>query len=132
MKKCVSILCAVVFLLPIWSIAAAGEPAPVDVLELKTATGVENRNPVGESDTFEVGTNVFVWLKLRVRKADATVKVRYSMNNVPAWTSGPINLGMSTGWKTWVRRGCHTAGTWTVNVLDAQDKSIYEAQFTVQ
>ena len=124
------LLLAALVAFPILGIAAAGDP--VEVVDLKLATGIEDRAPVGTADAFDVGAKVYTWIKLRVREAESTIKVRYSVDGVVTFTSDPITVRQSMGWRTWMWKSFHKAGAWKVEVLDAQGTPIYDSSFTVK
>ncbi|MBW3552276.1 MAG: DUF2914 domain-containing protein [Gemmatimonadetes bacterium] len=112
--------------------AAQQEPSPVEVTRAVVATGIEDREPVGEATAFpaDVGTVYFytvfegdfpeqqlehVWLR------DGEEVAR-----VPLTARGPR-------WRTWSAKAipAEWAGSWTVRVVDANDAELASVDFTV-
>ena len=114
---------------------ATEEPAGselVEVVELKLAKGVENREPVDEGTTFEAGGQVYTWVKLRVKEDETTIKMRWYIDDRPVYTSEPITVRRSSNWRTWLTKTLNRAGDWKIEVLDAADKPVHATDFTVK
>ena len=100
-------------------------------VDLVTATGVENRQPVGVADTFpaDVG-KVYAWMRV-TGAADQAIQVvwRYESLtfNVPLEIGGP-------SWRTWSSKIIMPVwtGEWTVEVLDARGNSITGTTFMIR
>jgi outer membrane biosynthesis protein TonB len=104
----------------------------VEVVDLKLAASVKDRAPVDPADTFASGTRTCTWVKLKVKEPETTIKLRYLLNDKPAWTSKPLTVKKSPSWRTWLYRKFKRAGDWKVEVLDANDQTVHTASFTVQ
>lgn len=98
---------------------------------LVTATGVEDREPVGVGETFpsDVG-QVYAWMRVTGAN-DQAIQVVWSYGphtwNVPLEIGGPH-------WRTWSSKIIIPAwtGEWTVEVQDAQGSSITTTTFTIE
>jgi len=100
-------------------------------VELVTASAVENREPVGVSETFtsQVG-KVYAWMRVTGAANDAIQVV---------WTYGsltfnvPLEIGGSP-WRTWSSKIIlpQWTGEWTVEVQDAQGNTIVTTTFTIE
>ncbi len=115
--------------------AAAEEPAGselVEVLELKLAKGVENREPVDEGTTFEQGGQVYTWVKLRVKEDETNIRMRWYIDDRPVYTSEPITVRRSSNWRTWLTKTLNRSGDWKVEILDADDKPVHAMGFAVK
>ncbi len=111
------------------------EPAEsdyVEVVELKLAKGLENREPVEEGTSFEAGGQVYTWVKLKVKEDETTIKMRWSIDDKPIYTSEALTVKRSPGWRTWLTKTLNRAGNWKVEILDADDKPVHAASFTVE
>lgn len=124
--------CALLTAAPPPLAAQEDESSPVEVSRAVVATGIEDREPVGEGTTFpaDVGTVYFytvfegdfpeqqlehVWLR------DGEEVAR-----VPLTARGPR-------WRTWSAKTipAEWAGSWTVRVVDANDAELASVDFSV-
>ena len=110
----------------------AAESGLVEVVDLKLAASVKERAPVDPADSFAAGTRTCTWVKLKVKEPETTIKLRYLLNDKPAWTSKPLTVKKSPSWRTWLYRKFKRAGAWKVEVLDANDQTVHTASFTVK
>ena len=98
---------------------------------LVTATGVEDREPVGVGGTFpsDVG-QVYAWMRV-TGAADQAIQVVWSYG--PHTWNVPLEIGGSH-WRTWSSKIIMPAwtGEWTVDVQDAQGSSITSTTFTIE
>lgn len=100
-------------------------------VELLTAAGVEDRQPVGVADTFpsDVG-KVYAWMRVS-GATDQAIQV--------VWTYGsltfnvPLEIGGSP-WRTWSSKIIlpRWTGEWTVDVQDARGNSITTTTFIIE
>jgi hypothetical protein len=104
----------------------------VEVVDLKLAKGLENREPVDEGTTFEAGGRVYTWVKLKVKEDETTIKMRWSIDDKPIFTSEAVTVRRSPNWRTWLTKTLNRAGDWKVEILDADDKPVHAASFTVK
>jgi hypothetical protein len=111
---------------------AAGKSAFVEVVDLQMAEKIEDRKPVGASETFEAGSKAITWVKLKVKEPETVVKLRYFINGKKAGTSRPLTVRKSPSFRTWFRRKLNKSGQWKVEVLDADDKPVHSMRFTVK
>jgi len=112
--------------------AKTAESGLVEVVELKLAASVKDRAPVDPADSFAAGTRTCTWVKLKVKQPETTIKLRYLLNDKPAWTSKALTVKKSPSWRTWLYRKFKRAGDWKVEVLDANDQTVHTASFTVK
>ena len=111
------------------------EPAEsdyVEVVDLMLAKGLENREPVDAGTTFEAGGQVYTWVKLKVKEDETTIKMRWSIDDKPIFTSEAVTVKRSPSWRTWLTKTLDRAGDWKVEILDADDKPVHAASFTVK
>lgn len=112
--------------------ASASAGGHFDVLEIKLAANVENREPVDVATSFEKGAKVYTWVKLRVNEPETAVRLRYSLGDKVVWTSSPVTVKQSPSWRTWLYRKVEESGDWRVQVLDADEKPVHSTNFTVR
>ena len=104
------------------------------------AQGVENRQPVGVSDTFVAGANdrLFVYLEaINTSGAPADLTVSFSREGGNGEVGGVrVNLPTTTetrAWRTWAfTRQTSRAGTWTAHVRNADGVEVGSTTFTIQ
>jgi hypothetical protein len=96
--------------------------------EVKAATAVEEREPVDVSDTFEVGSQVFIWSRID-NAAGTTVRHIWKRNGNQIWERS-MEIG-SNRWRTWSRSGV-SAGEYTVEVRAEDDTVLGEVAFNVE
>ena len=96
--------------------------------EVKAGTGVENREVVGEAQSFTAGTTVWVWS--RVSEAEPNVKHVWKRDGQEVW-SATLKIG-SKKWSTQSRRTISKAGAWEVDVQTTDGKSIGTVAFKVE
>ncbi len=111
--------------------ATTEESDHVEVVELKLAEGVENRDPVRAGTSFAKGGRVYTWMRLKVKDPETTIKLRWSLNDKVVSTSEPVTVKESPAWRTWLYKTMYNSGDWKVEVLDAEDKPVYAENFTV-
>lgn len=104
----------------------------IEVVDLKLAETIENREPVSPATTFAAGSKVYTWVKLNVKAPETAVKFKWYNGDALVYTSDPINVRQSPGWRTWLYKTVEEAGAWKVEVVDADDKALRGAEFTVQ
>ena len=116
--------------------AASAQPASGEALkvhELVVAEGVEEREPIGKSDTFSVGAEaIFAWLSVRNPGPEKTVEIVWSKDGKPQHTY-QAEIGRSTRWRTWASLTLTPSheGDWTVEVLGPGGDSLAQTSFTV-
>ena len=109
-----------------------GESDKVAVVDLKLSETIQDREAVGPSTSFKAGAKVYTWLKLDVKATETTIKVRWLLDDKPVFTSDPVNVKQSPGWRTWLFKTVDAAGSWKVEVVDADDKLVKSESFSVQ
>jgi Protein of unknown function (DUF2914) len=108
---------------------AVASPAFADpTAEVKAGTGVENREVVGEAQSFAAGTTVWVWS--RVAEGEPSIKHVWKRDGQAVWTA-TLKIG-SKKWSTQSRRAIPKAGSWEVDVQTADGKSIGTVAFKVE
>ena len=108
------------------------ESEGVEVVEIKLAEKVENRQPVGEKTTFDTGDKVYAWINLKVKELETEIKMRWSLGDQVMFTSDPIKVKKSPKWRTWLYKTVKKAGDWKIDILDIDGKPIYAEKFTVK
>ena len=115
------------------SAAAQQEVAsPIEVSQAVVATGIEDREPVGEATTFpaDVGTvyfyTVFEGDFPEQRLEHVWLRDGEEVARVPLTVRGPR-------WRTWSAKTipAEWAGSWTVRVVDASGGELASADFSV-
>ncbi|MGA9120281.1 MAG: DUF2914 domain-containing protein [Bacteroidota bacterium] len=99
----------------------------LEVSEAKLGTAVENRQIVGEGETFAVGQKVYLWLELKGGPTDSvTVTWKHGEMSYPTM----LKVGGPT-YHTWAYKTAAMAGPWTVSVTDAAGNELKQLNFTV-
>lgn len=106
-------------------------PAPSSgaAAEVKTAKGVENREPVEPGSTFEAGTTVWAW-SLITGAEGTTVKHVWKKDGKEVWFA-TLKVG-SKKWTTYSRRKLTKAGAYSVEVVGEDGTVLGTADITVQ
>lgn len=103
------------------------------VIESATALRVEQRTPIGVSETFRTDVGK-VWAYIRVKNQLEPTKVTM------VWKKGgeekfriDLNVGTSHGWRTWSRKTitARDTGDWTVEVLSAEGDELHSFGFRI-
>lgn len=100
-------------------------------VELVIASAVEDREPVGASDTFSADVGqVFAWLRV-TGASDQALQVVWTHG--PHESTVPLEIGGSP-WRTWSSKQIPSdwTGEWTVEVQDADGNVLQSTTFTVQ
>ena len=125
-------LSGVLFLGMVASPLAAQEMADEGVTaEIVIATGVEDREPVGEATEFpaDVGT-VYAWTRIS-GAANTTIQHvwRFGDHEFPV----SLNIGNGSPWRTWSTKSIPAEwdGEWTLEVRDADGNVVASTTFTV-
>lgn len=108
------------------------ESAHVAVVELKLAEEIKDREPVSPGTSFATGAKVYTWIKLNVKEAETSVKLKWYRGDDLIYTSDAVNVKQSPGWRTWLYKTVDAAGAWKVEVVDSDDKAIHRQEFSVQ
>jgi len=111
--------------------AVAGPMVKLD--RFVVCANVENREPVGEADTFPATTEkVFAFVELKEVAADTEIAVVWFHDEREA---GRTTLAVRQGarWRTHAYKTLHNrTGAWRVEVLDAGGAKLGDASFTVE
>ena len=130
----VFILLGAVFLIAAsWLCAWAAEAAPFDVGRLVVCEQVQDREPVGISDTFASETmRVYAFLEARNISADVDVDfVWYHAGSEMSRVTLPVRQG--SRWRTYAGKNLYDlTGTWRVEVQDAAGVVVGAAEFEVE
>lgn len=106
--------------------------APFEVGRLLTATGVQDREPVGVASEFPAGTyEVYCFLEATdiMEETEATF-VWYHEGVEKARVS--LRLGEGPRWRTWSTKDVEgQAGQWKVEVEDPSGETVASVEFTV-
>lgn len=97
------------------------EPADLKVKRLVVASGVQNREPVGASDTFEAGDErVYAFVELANRSSHDGGVVLVFENGTTRAGLVELDVPADVGrWRTWgYTRGLRQPGTWNVVVRE--------------
>ncbi|MFH1985194.1 MAG: DUF2914 domain-containing protein [Pseudomonadota bacterium] len=131
---CLAIIVGVAAMtMPIIGISSArAEGGPFTIARLEMCTGVENREPVGVTDTFTADIGIVsAFLEARDIPAETTVSF--------VWFHGdeevarvPVKIGQSGRWRTHSSKKLGgRIGAWKVEIQDAQNALLGTAAFTV-
>ena len=110
----------------------ATESDYVEVLDLKMAKSVKEREPVDATDTFDSGNPTCTWAKLKVKKPETSIRFRYSRNGTVMWTSKPRTVKQSPKWRTWLMSKFMKTGEWRVEILDIDENVLSSTNFSVK
>jgi hypothetical protein len=113
------------------STTSSASNASMSVVDAKTATKVEDRDPVDTSDSFNTGDKVTVWLAVKNQGEPQNVEVVFSRDGTESGTI-EVEVGKSMRWRTWVRRTVGAAGDWKADVRDSDGNSLKTLEFTVK
>lgn len=111
--------------------ASSASNASISVVDAKTTTKVEDRDPVDTSDSFNAGDKVTVWLAVKNLGEPHNVEVVFSRDGTESGTI-EVEVGKSARWRTWVRRTVGAAGDWKADVQDSDGNSLKTLEFTVK
>jgi hypothetical protein len=100
----------------------------IQIVDAKLGTSVENRNVIGEADTFPASSKVFFWLKAAGSTSDS-ITVTWKHGETSYNTK--LFLGGSP-WRTWASKTVGSAGEWTVSVSDDMGNVLKEMTFKVE
>ena len=110
------------------AVAQTEAPATAATAEVKAAKGVENREPVEEGTTFAAGTTVWCWSLLR--NSEGAAKHVWKKDGKPVWTAN--HKIRSKRWTTYSRRKLSKPGSYSVDVLGADDAVLGSVSFTIE
>lgn len=112
--------------------SSAKQPAPAASegasAEVKAAKGVQNREPVEEGSSFAAGTTVWCWSLLH--NAQGAIKHVWKKDDKPVWTAN-LKVG-SKRWTTYSRRKLNKPGSYSVDVVGADDTVLGTVSFTIE
>lgn len=100
----------------------------IEIVDAKLGTGVQDRMITGEAETFPVGSQVFVWLK---------VTGAGSQDIIVTWKSGTetrsttLSIGGSP-WRTWASKTVRQVGDWRLTVASSDGGVLKEMSFKVE
>ena len=124
---------------PAAAAAEAAKPVPAapagdhfEVLDLRLALEVKDREPTAPASVFPVGAKVYAWAKLDVREPETSLRFRWYADDALVYTSDPVAIRQSPTWRTWGSKTADRAGSWKVEIIDAEDRSLQSLAFTVQ
>ena len=110
------------------AVAQTEAPATAATAEVKAAKGVENREPVEEGTTFAAGTTVWCWSLLR--NSEGAAKHVWKKDGKPVWTAN--HKIRSKRWTTYSRRKLSKPGSYSVDVVGADDAVLGSVSFTIE
>ncbi|HRC57237.1 MAG TPA: DUF2914 domain-containing protein [Kofleriaceae bacterium] len=96
--------------------------------EVKAAKGVANREPVEEGTTFAAGTTVWCWSL--IRNSEGAAKHVWKKDGKAVWTAN--HKVASKRWTTYSRRKLNKPGSYSVDVLGADDAVLGSVSFTIE
>lgn len=108
--------------------------APAQTLEVETqmCMGIEDRQPVGPTDTFSVNIEkVYLWMKVTGAEDSTAITLVWSLNGEEkARHDLPVN---SPSWRTWATKSLMPdwTGNWEVKILNPQGDILKAVDFTV-
>ncbi len=127
------LICAAFLLGAAGSVAMAAETASFDVNRLVVCEKVQDREPVGISDSFPAGTEkVYAFLEATHVSADTTVDfVWFHGGQELARVS--VGLGQGGRWRTYTSKNLYgLTGSWRVEVQDASGNVVGRSAFDVK
>ncbi len=95
--------------------------------EVQAAAGVEEREPVDVSDTFDDGDRVFIWSRI-MGAADSEVRHVWERNGAEI-ADISLEIG-SESWRTWTRSQV-ASGDYAVRVVAEDGEELGSVSFTV-
>ena len=99
--------------------------------EIKAGTGVHEREIVGEAKTFSAGTTVYVWSAVSGMPAATSITHVWKKDGVQ-FNRATLGIGAKTPrWRTSSRHPHLRAGSYTVEVVTHDGKSLGSVSFTV-
>ncbi len=112
---------------------AAAQGAPFSVARFVVGTDIQDREPVGMTDVFPVGTET-VYCFLEARNISEPVEVQM------VWYFGeeevarvPLSLGAGPRWRTYASKKIgDRRGNWKVYLQDDADQVLGSVQFVVE
>ena len=115
----------------VFALFAQEEQEAKKALQIETAklgTGVQDRELVGDTTSFNLNDRVYLWMKVVGGSADS-ITVTWKTGDHVFTTK--LNIGGSP-WRTWSYKTAAIAGDWTVTVSDASGSVLKELSFVVQ
>lgn len=113
--------------------APAADSVPksgIEVLKLVLCKELQDREPMGEVTTAKVGDVVIGWSQIRTGLGDVSITHRWLLNGKPA---ADVTLPIKASpYRTWSRKTLYEAGSWTLQVLNAQGDVLKEAHIEAQ
>lgn len=104
----------------------------VSVVEAKICEGINEREPIAPGDVFPSDINELYCFS-RVKASDSTeIKHIWYCNGEPV-AEVPLNIGVSTGWRTFSSKIISAAdkGNWKVEIVSASGTPMKTIQFIV-
>jgi hypothetical protein len=130
MKTSAVLLCSIVAVL----IAASVSYAQDFVVErFVVCAGVEQREPVGVSDTFAADIETaYAYLEARKITANNSVDIVWLLDGEEMHRTG-LKIGVGSRWRTYAYKNLHEmAGNWSVELRDASGNVLSSATFSVE
>jgi hypothetical protein len=108
----------------------AAEEKPITVEKIVAATGVENKEAVGEAAEFELAAGkVYCWTKVTLKTPPATIKHVWYLDEKKVFEQ-PLELKFPSV-RTWSYKTVK-AGKWKVEVTDEAGAVLSSVEFTVK
>jgi hypothetical protein len=110
------------------------EDARFGLVALAVASGLEERKPIGTSESFGLSAGTLTgWAEVRNKDAETEVTMVWTRDGVERART-PVKVGTSPGWRTWTRKrlGKRDAGAWQLEVLAADGDSLGKLSFEVK
>jgi hypothetical protein len=93
--------------------------------------GIHDREPVSDTETFNVGDGkAFAFARIQ-NHGDPTVVSFVWERDDETHATVPVSVGASPGWRTWSTANLQS-GNWRVKLVDAQGEVLLEKSFMVQ
>ncbi len=102
----------------------------LEVLEAKSAADVEDREAVGESDSFSEGDTVAVWMAVQNNGDPDEIEVAWHFEGDELHTFD-IEIGTSPRWRTWASTTASRTGDWSVEIRDNGGETLETIEFSV-
>lgn len=109
------------------AVTADGE---MKIVDAKAASGVEDREPTGVSDTFSAGDEVTIWMAVRNPKEASEVELVWKRDDAKV-SSMNLEVGKSWKWRTWGRIKVQNSGDWSVEIRNPDGETLETVEFSV-
>lgn len=103
------------------------------VAKMGVGTGMENRELVGEAETFPVETEkVYCYLEAKDISVDTTVTFVWSLDGKEL-NRTTVSLKQGSRWRTWAQKAIYNKkGDWRVDLQDSTGNVVHSVSFKIE